>query len=292
MNLLISRILKKISIIFDKLSNYLNNKKSNEHVSKLIKSNLPKSLYKTSDNIKLWLGGDSTIDQDIIKNGQWEHQTTDLVKQLIKKNDIVIDVGANIGYYTTLFAKLVGLGGKVFAFEPTSKYYKLLNENIAINNFINVEIVKMGLSNKKQDLEINIDDSSATLHQPVNSYIKYKELINLTTLDEFVYSRGLTKINFIKIDVDGHEPFVLEGAIKTFQKFEPIIIIEISHLHYLEAGVTAWDFYEKLKAWDFYIYYENDKEKILTKNEFLAKCGSFSQSYNILLSLKEISLNK
>ena len=74
-------------------------------------------------------------------------------------------------------------------------------------------------------------------------------------------------------------------------KYKPIIILEISHLHYLEAGITAWDFYEKLKAWAFYIYYENDNKLIKTKNEFLAKCGSFSRSYNILLSLEEIKFN-
>jgi FkbM family methyltransferase len=290
--MIIAKILRKSSVFFDRLSKYFGNKKLNENGAKLIRSGLPRSIYETSDNIQLWLGGNSTIDQTIISSGNWEHQTTQLVKRLIKKNDFVIDVGANFGYYATLFAKLVGPEGNVIAFEPTNNYFKLLNENISLNNFKNIEIVKMGLSNIRQDLEISIDDSSATIHQPFKIYVKSKETISLITLDDFVSDRGLSNIDFIKIDVDGHDPFVLEGAIKTIQKFNPIVIMEVSHLHYVEAGITAWDFYEKLQRWGFIIYYESDMEEILTKNDFLAKCGSFSQSYNIIISLKKIEFNK
>lgn len=290
MKLLIAKIFRKLSKVFEKLSKDLMNEEKIEYGALKIEQGQQKSLYKTNDGINLWLGGNSSIDQGIIASGRWENETTQLFTQLINQNDTVIDIGANIGYYSTLFSKLVGPKGKVIAFEPTNYYYKLLNENISVNVLNNIEVVKKGLSNISQELEIYIDESSATLHQPFDFYIKEKEKISLTTLDNYIVSLNLDKIDLIKIDVDGHDQFVLDGAMKTIRRYKPLIIIEISHIHYLEAGVTAWDFYEKLKAWGFFIYYEIDRKEILSRNEFLAKCGSFSQSYNIILSLNKITI--
>jgi FkbM family methyltransferase len=287
---IISKILRKVINILEGFSDFIN-KRSRRDMSELLQEDTPKSLFKTRENIKLWLGGNSEIDKTIITYGLWEQKTTQLVKQLIHETDVVIDVGANIGYFTTLFAKLVGPEGKVYAFEPTHNYYNHLLENVSINDFKNIEIIKKGLSNLCQDIEISIDESSATIHQPLTNYVQSREVISLITLDEFILNKGISKINFIKIDVDGHEPFVLEGALKSIQKYKPIIILEISHLHYLEAGITAWDFYNKLKKWGFYIFYEDERKEILTKNEFLIKCGSFSESYNIILCLDDQLLN-
>ena len=194
------------------------------------------------------------------------HKQRLLVNQIVKKNDIVIDIGANIGYFTILFAKLVGENGKVYAFEPTNQYFNSLKENVLINELSNVEIFKKGFSDKNQELEINIDASSATIHQPIPEEIISKEIIRLSTLDDFIEEKKIGRINFIKIDIDGHEPFVMDGAIKSIQKNRPIIILEISHLHYFNAGITAWDFYDKIKSWGFHIYYEKDNLKSETKS--------------------------
>jgi len=70
-------------------------------------------------------------------NGIWEPLETNLIKNKIKEGDIVLNIGANIGYYTLLIARLVGSNGKVFAFEPDLNNFKILKKNIEINNYKN-----------------------------------------------------------------------------------------------------------------------------------------------------------
>lgn len=70
-----------------------------------------------------------------INNGIYEEFETNIVKEEIKKGDIVLEIGANIGYYTLIFAKLVGEKGKVFAFEPDPTNFALLKKNIEINGY-------------------------------------------------------------------------------------------------------------------------------------------------------------
>lgn len=254
--------------------------------AKLLVKGPGKNLYQLDDGINLWLGGDSVIDKCIIETQVWEPVTTLLVKKIIKQDDIIIDIGANIGYFTILFAKLSGNNGKVYAFEPTGHFYEMLNMNISANCFTNIECFKEGLSNKRCEIEISIDSSSATFHQPTGEVIKKTEIVQLTTLDDFVSIHNLQKIDVIKIDIDGHEPFVLEGGLKSIKKHNPLIILEISHLHYFQAGITAWDFFDKLKSWDFNIYREKDFYEIRTKTDFLINCGDFSHSVNVILSLE------
>ena len=71
-------------------------------------------------------------------NGIYEEFETELVSKEISKNDVVVDIGANIGYYTLIFAKLVGENGKVFAFEPDPSNFALLKKNVELNGFRNV----------------------------------------------------------------------------------------------------------------------------------------------------------
>jgi FkbM family methyltransferase len=291
MNLIIAKIFRILGKAFNKAANYYFRRQSSKVMIKIIEKGDKKSLYQIESGIMLWLGGNSTIDNSIIDTGSWEPKTTDLIKQIVKRNDTVIDIGANIGYFTILFAKLVGNEGAVYAFEPTNKYFKFLKDNVLINELSNVRIFNKGLSDKNGEMEIFIDDSSATIHQPIASDIKDKEIIRLMTLDEFVVEHDLKAINFIKIDIDGHEPFVLDGAINSIRIFKPVIILEISHLHYYKAGILAWDFYDKLVFWGFHIYYEKDLSEIKDKIDFLVKCGDFSHSVNVLLSLDALNFN-
>jgi len=79
----------------------------------------------TNDGIKLFLNNqDNFLSRDIAFHKVWEPEITKLVKEIIKEDQNVIDVGANIGYFTTLFSKLVGKSGKVFSFEPAPKNFE------------------------------------------------------------------------------------------------------------------------------------------------------------------------
>jgi hypothetical protein len=109
-------------------------------------------------------------------------------------------------------------------------------------------------------------------------------------MDSYIRNTNIYRIDFVKIDVDGHEPMVLSGAWDTLDIFELIVLLEISHLHYLEAGVTAWDFYEILKLKNYHIYHEKNLKEMNTKEDFLRNCADFSKSMNILISKKRLPI--
>lgn len=283
--LFMSNILKKIGKKNINISEKIN---SYSMRSKLIKRGEERNLYKTRFNDFFWLNNTGYIDKCIIQDGIFEKNSVAVLKKLVKNGDTVLDVGANIGFYSILFSKIVGNTGRILAFEPTLHYGKVLEKNLKTNNIQNCEIIRVGLSNIKQKLKIHIGPSSATIHVPGGGFSTSQEIINLISLDDYIKENNIDKIDFIKVDIDGHEPFFFKGALKTIQRYEPIILLEINQLNYFEAGFNAWDFYEMLKRLNFKIYSENNLKEFKTKENFLKECGNFAYSANILISNKDI----
>ena len=269
--------------------NYLSKIERSEYIllngSRLIRTENGKSLYKTKNGYLFWLDKSKDLDKNIIDTGYFEKESTQMACQLINVGDVVLDIGANIGYYTVIFSNLVGDTGSVYAFEPTKNYSQFLDKNLAINKVKNVKTFNFGFSDEVEIVKIYINNSSATIHPTTESTNKV-ESINLTTIDNFVTKEKLKKIDFIKIDVDGHEPAILKGGLKTIKRFRPKILLEVSHLHYLKYGINAWDFYNFLVKNNFEITDVLSGERIADQNDFLIRCGNFCQSSNILLELK------
>ena len=257
--------------------------------SMLIKQAAPRSLYKTIYDDYYWLNTTGYIDTCIINQGVFEGSSTRIVKKLVKKGDVILDIGANIGYYSVILAKLVGTTGRVLCFEPTAHYRSVLMQNLKANNISNADVFDFGLSDKEQALNIYIDNSTATLHPTGSTTNTIVERIKLITLDTFVKTDSLVEIDFVKIDVDGHEPHFFEGAWQALEYFDPIILLEISHIHFLKAGVTAWDFYDTLKGKGYRIYHEDNLVELISREVFLQKCGNFSYSSNVIISRKGLS---
>lgn len=101
-----------------------------------------------------------SIAHDLLVKGVYEPKTTSLFKKVIREGDIVVDVGAHIGYYTLLASRLVGDTGKVYAFEPEPRNYDLLLKNLELNNVKNVVAIKKAVSNKKGTLKFYLSKIS------------------------------------------------------------------------------------------------------------------------------------
>ena len=159
-----------------------------------------------------------------------------LLKHFINHGDCCLDVGANIGHYTFMFEKLAG-SENVYAFEP------ILNNYIHLNGlFKNCHIHQIALSdeNKMKKFKIPIIndivfDTRGKLDIDIvesneNGFRTFD--VKCETMDSFVKNKKLNKVDFIKIDVEGHELKVLEGAIKTLKQFKPSMMIEIEQRHH------------------------------------------------------------
>ena len=266
------------------------NRISNSHKIPTIKKFGNRNLYKTEENYYFWLDSEKYLDKSIIEHGFFEKESTEAVKKIVKNGDVVLDIGANIGYYTVIFSRLTGSKGMVYAFEPVKKYREVLKENLISNKVKNAKIYPFGFSDKKESLDIYIGNSSATLHWVADNSPLFQERIRLITLDEFSKKNNIKKIDFIKIDVDGHEPSFFKGAWNTLEKFNPVILLEINQENYLKAGTTAWDFYDLLKSKSYKIFDEENLKEFPSKREFLIKCGNFAYSANIIISKNNLKI--
>ena len=143
--------------------------------------------------------------------GFWEPLETKAVKRLLKVDDVVFDIGANIGYFTLLMSRLVGDNGQVHCFEPSTYAYNRLQQNIAINPtlpFHNLHLNNKGLSSRSEN---KIESFESRFSSRLLAYDE-KELIEFITLDDYFYSLKLDRVNFIKIDVDGYDYEVIKGG--------------------------------------------------------------------------------
>lgn len=154
-----------------------------------------------------------------------------------KAGIVIFDVGANIGAHTLPLAKLVvPHGGKVYAFEPTCYAYDKLFNNIKLNPELShgIETVQAMLVAQDGDVvDGNIYSSwplanGKELHHQHLGELKSTNGAEAFTLDYFVMKNSISKIDFIKLDVDGHESDVLAGAYKALKSFKPAILMEWS----------------------------------------------------------------
>jgi len=147
-------------------------------------------------------------------------------KVQIKKNDVVIDAGANTGIFSAIAANL---GANVFAFEPLSVFIDYLKHTSRLNS--GIHIIPLALSNTKGEIEININNNDLRASSIIpNKKQANVELIKTTTLDYWVRENNISKIDFIKADIEGAERLMLEGSTWILKNFQPKLAISAYHL--------------------------------------------------------------
>ena len=244
-------------------------------IMKKIESNF-KSDFAIVQGNKMFLDPGDSLELSI--RGIYGELDTEIVKNEIKPGDIVIDVGANIGYYTLIFAQLVGNTGKVIAFEPETKNFEILKKNIAINNLSNVILEKKIVSNAKGKTKLFLANSGIVGHHtnPTIHNTNYIEVDSIT-LDDYLHENNLSeKINFLKIDVEGAEIKVLDGAktilknqdLKIFTEFNRKVIekLDMDPKNFLSI-LTDNGFKLFLPNYKLNIIKETNVEELLTSDE-------------------------
>lgn len=159
--------------------------------------------------------GDIVIAGHLLATGVWEPEETLLFTQAVNRDSFVIDVGANIGYYTLLAAKR---GATVYAFEPEPHNFDLLQRNIALNDFENVAALRQAVANISGKGPLYMNDANLGAHSLIGSAVPVKvgevevELVTLDDLADEVGNRSLV----VKMDVQGAEGLVCQGGRRLF----------------------------------------------------------------------------
>lgn len=227
-------------------------------VKEFILSHL-KSTFAEVNGHKMFLDSKDSLCLSIY--GIWEAFETELVKKEIKKGDIVLDIGANIGYYTLIFAKLVSEEGKVYAFEPDPNNFALLKKNVEINGYKNVVLVQKAVSNKTGNLRLYLSKDNLADHRIYNSHDERRFVeIEAVRLDDF-FKNYNGKIDFIKMDIEGSEGGAIQGMFELLEKNNVKIITEFWPSGLKRFGMDPGEYLKLLIKIGFKLYEVNESEK-------------------------------
>ncbi len=141
-----------------------------------------------------------------------------------KFSDIVLDTGAYVGDTALWFSKAVGPQGKVYAFEPEPGNFAKLKANLERNKVTNVIPLQLAVSETKGELQVTSSANSSVITQTSTG-----TSVKVTTIDKFLEANKLPRVDFIKMDVEGHELKVLAGASGTIRTFKPSLALSAYH---------------------------------------------------------------
>lgn len=167
---------------------------------------------------------DRIVSRSLDLYGEWAEPELAFIAQFLKPGDVVLDVGAHIGTHAVFFAQRVGARGRVFAFEPQRLSFHLLCANAALNNQMNLKCLNMAIGARAGTIEVPIVDPTREFNfgsLSLNTGLA-GEPVQMTTIDAL----KLAKCDFIKIDVEGLEGEVLEGARETIARYRPALFLE------------------------------------------------------------------
>jgi FkbM family methyltransferase len=217
---------------------------------------------------------DHSIYFSLVKDVAWHH-----LLQLIRTTFHVIDVGANIGYLTLQFAARCR-SGRVYAFEPDSDTFSKLKQNVGLNEFNNIELfhTALGAFHSKAQLfklyESNPGANRILSHNPDSSV--GSETVEIQALDSF--ESRLEIVHLIKIDVEGFELFVLQGAARIINRFRPILFVELIDINLEQQGCRGRQVIDWLKAIDYIILDARTMKPLETYEQYYTDIICFPDS--------------
>lgn len=187
------------------------------------------------------------IPQEIYLTGVFEPGCSNLLSALLKPGDTVIDVGANIGYFTLLGASLVGNSGRVLAVEPNPEVRAQLERNLSRNGMRNVQLFDCALSDAEEELTLFIGPPDNT---GISSFRTPRDSTRSITVRTIPFDIGFppaqTRAAMVKVDVEGAELRVLRGMRHYLARNSPDLIIELSPDYLQDLDANIFELYDLL----------------------------------------------
>lgn len=176
------------------------------------------------------------------------------LRRLFAPDWVILDVGANIGFWTIPMASALSGGGRLHAFEPLASNFRRLAENVRENRLEHVvRLHQIGLSDQNAELRLSLREDFLSGAETGNAAIVIDrdddrfECTNIVVapLDEIEPTLGIDRLDFIKVDIEGHEDRFLAGARKSIQRYRPLIYLEINEPYYDRRGVDPTAIFEQ-----------------------------------------------
>jgi len=222
----------------------------------------------------------------------YEPNQTKIVKKYVHEGDVVIDVGAHVGYYTLLMAQLVGKNGKVYSFEPDPVNFELLKKSVEINGFENVVLIQKAVSDTTEKIKLFLGDNDSAINRIYDAKLgdaKKSIDVESVTIDEY-FKENDKLFNFIKIDSEGSEAKIINGMEKFLTKNRKLIMMtEFFPFLIKKSGDEPKQYLKSLENSGFELYniLDDNKETNKINSESFLKIEPDSEYCTNLLCIKE-----
>ncbi len=234
------------------------------------------------DGRKMFFGSDSFL-MFSVRSRKYENFESEIIMNEIKRGDVVVDLGANIGYYTLIFSELVGESGKVFSFEPEQKNFELLKRNIEANGCKNVVLEKKLVSNEDGKRILFLEPNGFVGHTICDFYENAPPIeIESVSLDNYFKNQN-GKIDFVKMDIEGAEGEAFLGMRRILRKNRNLKIITEFLPEKMELSkVKPKEFLKMIEEENFEVFEICENEKMLKKvnlKRFLSRPEVFEKGF-------------
>ena len=209
--------------------------------------------------VDLW---DSAVATNLFVNRVWEPEETDVILRLLRQGDVFVDIGANIGYFTLLASDAVGNAGKVFAFEPDPKNFRLLQKNVETNRCKNVQLEPKAIMEACKPLTLHLskinfgdhrvyasNDDAVYNHGAQRSEVQVEGI----TLDGYLPAGS--RVDFVKMDIQGAEYFAMQGMKRVLlENYDVLCVMEFWPHGLREAGASPAALLQELVELGFILH--------------------------------------
>ncbi len=219
-----------------------------------LKSSVPVWVQVEPD-VRMQLDDKDLIARVILETGTWDQDTWLAMAQHLAPGATFVDIGAHDGYCSLKAAKIVGPSGRVIAVEPNPEMLTILRKNIEASQANDILVVPVACADKQGTLTLfaasqsntgstSLSQANATQYgQGGKSY-----QVPVRTLDAILREAAVSRVDVVKIDVEGAEQLVLNGAIETLKRFRPTVLIELDDLLLAPMGSSTSAITEFLSA--------------------------------------------
>ena len=199
-----------------------------------------------------WLVFNDVMGHHLLFRDGFEEGEQNFVLHFLQAGMVVLDVGAHHGLYTLLASKKVGPQGHVIAFEPSPRELRRLQWNLFLNRCRNVRVVPSALGSGEGTAELFVclgrETGCNSLRPPAVSEPVRKIQVWVTTLDHYLQRTGMSKVDFMKLDVEGAELEVLKGASGLLSSSRPLILCELADVRTEPWGYSSVEIYDFLQS--------------------------------------------
>jgi FkbM family methyltransferase len=195
--------------------------------------------------VTMWLDPADYVSRAILESGAWEPESWGGIERRLRDGATFVDVGAHIGYFSLKAAKAVGPGGRVIAVEPNPETVAKLQGNVRASGANVVTVQPVACSDSEATLDffaadtLNTGQSSLSAANASQAGQARSYRVRARPLDAILQEAGVSRVDVIKIDVEGAELMVLRGARETLARHRPVVVLELEDSLLRQMGASV-----------------------------------------------------